>query len=144
MDVDEDADEEERDAENNEPMNDEDPSQPQTPKPKKTRKKRRAPRKSELNMEALSNEQHALAALESNELLHLRLRKRYYAECLSFIRLLEQGMKVVEQLLASTNKAEVLEAMEFFRVAFEYQFDSAEVLTAIFFFSSLLMTFYLL
>lgn len=31
------------------------------------------------------------------------------------------------QLLGSTNKAEVLEAMEFFRVAWEYQFDSAEV-----------------
>lgn len=30
-------------------------------------------------------------------------------------------------LLGSTNKAEVLEAMEFFRVAWEYQFDSAEV-----------------
>ena len=31
------------------------------------------------------------------------------------------------QLLGSTNKAEVLESMEFFRVAWEYQFDSAEV-----------------
>lgn len=33
----------------------------------------------------------------------------------------------MSQLLGSTNKAEVLEAMEFFRVAWEYQFDSAEV-----------------
>jgi hypothetical protein len=31
------------------------------------------------------------------------------------------------QLLGSTNKAEVLESMEFFRIAWEYQFDSAEV-----------------
>lgn len=34
---------------------------------------------------------------------------------------------IMGQLLGSTNKAEVLEAMEFFRVAWEYQFDSAEV-----------------
>lgn len=34
---------------------------------------------------------------------------------------------VLGQLLGSTNKAEVLESMEFFRVAWEYQFDSAEV-----------------
>jgi condensin complex subunit 1 len=31
------------------------------------------------------------------------------------------------QLLGSTNKAEVLESMEFFRIAWEYQFDGAEV-----------------
>lgn len=37
------------------------------------------------------------------------------------------------QLLGSTNKAEVLESMEFFRVAWEYQFDSAEVGTCTFF-----------
>ena len=30
------------------------------------------------------------------------------------------------QLLGSTNKAEVLENMEFFRIAWEYQFDGAE------------------
>ena len=37
------------------------------------------------------------------------------------------GREIMCQLLGSTNKAEVLEAMEFFRVAWEYQFDSAEV-----------------
>lgn len=35
--------------------------------------------------------------------------------------------EIMSQLLGSTNKAEVLESMEFFRVAWEYQFDSAEV-----------------
>ncbi|KAJ3479305.1 hypothetical protein NLI96_g9147 [Meripilus lineatus] len=124
MDVDDGAEEQEADGEDD-PMDDS--SQPRTPKPKKTKKKKRAPRKSELNMEALTQEQQALAALESDQLLHLRLKKRYYAEGLSFIRLVEEGMKVVEQLLASTNKAEVLESMEFFRVVFEYQFDGAEI-----------------
>lgn len=118
--------EEQQGAEDEDDLMD-DSSQPRTPKPKKTKKKKRsARRKSELNMEALTNEQQALAALESNQLLHLRLRKRYYAEGLSFIRVVETGMKVIEQLLASTNKAEVLESMEFFRVVFEYQFDGAE------------------
>ena len=35
-------------------------------------------------MAALTDEQAALAALESNQLLRLRLRKRYYLEALSF------------------------------------------------------------
>lgn len=91
------------------------------------RKKSKKGRKSELNMEALTNEAAAMAALEGNQMLHLKLRRKYYSEALNFIRQLEAGMKIVEQLLASTNKPEVLEAMEFFRVAYEYQFDGAEV-----------------
>jgi hypothetical protein len=38
-----------------------------------------------------------------------------------------ENREIMGQLLGSTNKAEVLESMEFFRVAWEYQFDSAEV-----------------
>lgn len=96
--------------------------------PKKARKsKKKRGRKSELDMQALTDEQVALAALESDQILHLRLRKKYYAEGLNFIRQMENGMKVVEQLLASTNKPEVLEAMEFFRVTHEYQLDGAAV-----------------
>lgn len=130
MDVDEEGEEQDNDEqeEADDPMDDS--SQPRTPRPKKAKKKskqRRAQRKSELDIEALTNEQQALAALESNQLLSLRLRKRYYAEGLNFIRLVEAGMKVVEQLLASTNKLEVLESIEFFRVAFEYKFDGAGV-----------------
>jgi condensin complex subunit 1 len=107
---------------------------PCTPKKKKKSKKakkeassRTQPRKSELDMAALSNEQAALAALEGNQILHLRLRKKYYVEALNFIRQIEGAMEIIAQLLGSTNKAEVLEAMEFFRVAYEYQFESAEV-----------------
>ncbi|KAH9953728.1 hypothetical protein BGW80DRAFT_1513676 [Lactifluus volemus] len=83
--------------------------------------------KSELAMAALTDEQAALAALESNQLLHLRLRKRYYAEALNFIRQVEEAAQMIFQLLGSTHKAEVLEAMEFFRVAHEYQLDSVEI-----------------
>lgn len=96
-----------------------------TPKPKR---KKNSGRKSELdNMAALTDEQAALAALESNQLLHLRLRKRYYSEALNFIRQVEEATKTILQLLGSTHKSEVLESMEFFRVAREYQLDSAEV-----------------
>lgn len=76
---------------------------------------------------AMTSEQEALAALESNEALHLRLRKKYYSEALNFIRTIESAMEPVMQLLGSTNKAEVLESMEFFRVTKEYEFESAEV-----------------
>jgi condensin complex subunit 1 len=84
-------------------------------------------RKPELDMAALTDEQAALAALESNQLLHLRLRKRYYSEALNFIRQVEEAAQMIFQLLGSTHKTEVLESMEFFRVAHEYQLDSAEV-----------------
>ena len=90
-------------------------------------KSKKGARKSELDMAALTDEQAALAALESNQLLHLRLRKRYYSEALNFIRQVEEAAQLVFQLLGSTHKTEVLEAMEFFRVAHEYQLDSAEV-----------------
>jgi condensin complex subunit 1 len=94
---------------------------------KQKSKSKKGGRKSELDMAALTDEQAALAALESNQLLHLRLRKRYYSEALNFIRQVEEAAQMIFQLLGSTHKAEVLEGMEFFRVAHEYQLDSAEV-----------------
>ncbi|KAF8269469.1 non-SMC mitotic condensation complex subunit 1-domain-containing protein [Lactarius quietus] len=94
---------------------------------KQKTKDKKAGRKSELDMAALTDEQAALAALESNQFLHLRLRKRYYSEALNFIRQVEEAAQLIFQLLGSTHKTEVLESMEFFRVAHEYQFDSAEI-----------------
>lgn len=101
----------------------EDAATPKKPK-KKSKKKGR---KSEIDMAALTNEQAALAALEGNELLSLKLRKKYYSEGLNFIRQIEGAIPIAGQLLGSTNKAEVLEAMEFFRVIHIYHFDGAEV-----------------
>lgn len=97
-----------------------------TPKP--YGKRLTSARKSDaMHLQAITNEQAALAALESHHLMHLKLRKRYYAEALSFIRQVEGAMEIVGQLLGSKNKSEVLEAMDFFRVAYEYQFEGAEV-----------------
>jgi len=90
-------------------------------------KGKKSGRKSELdNMAALTDEQAALAALESNQILHLRLRKRYYSEALNFIRQVAEAAQHILKLLGSTHKSEVLESMEFFKVAREYQLDSAK------------------
>ncbi|KAJ7211815.1 non-SMC mitotic condensation complex subunit 1-domain-containing protein [Mycena haematopus] len=97
---------------------------PQQKKPKKPRKL--APRKSQIAVD-MTDEQVALETLETNQLLHLRLRKKYYAEALNFIRQIEGTMDTMEKLLGSKNKPEVLEAIEFFRVAHEYKFSQAEV-----------------
>lgn len=102
---------------------DEDDEQPQ----RKKQKGKKKARSSTVNLAAMTSEQEALAALESNEVLHLRLRKKYYSEALSFIRTIESCMESVMQLLGSTNKAEVLESMDFFRVTCEYEFQTSEV-----------------
>ncbi|KAI0038666.1 hypothetical protein FA95DRAFT_1567609 [Auriscalpium vulgare] len=96
---------------------DEEPNEDGTPKPDKG-----ADTVNEITITA----EAARAALDGQEYDALRLRKRYYAEALSFIRQIEDGMPMVEKLLGSTAKAEVLEAMEFFRVAHEYKLDNAE------------------
>ncbi len=90
-------------------------------------KGKKSGRKSELDMNALTDEQAALAALNSNQLLHLRLRKRYYSEALNFIRQVEEAAQIILKLLGSKHKPEVLESMEFYKVAHEYQLESAEV-----------------
>ncbi|KAG8832801.1 Condensin complex subunit [Serendipita sp. 399] len=93
--------------------------------PAKTKKKKK-PRKSEqVNLHAVSQEQVLVAEMEGTQIVHLKLRKRYYAEALDFIRWLDQGSETVGELLGSTHKTEVLEAMEFFRVSYEYGMDSA-------------------
>jgi len=96
-------------------------------KGKKPKAPKLKPRKSELNLEALAQEQQALSSLEADEHLHLKLKRKYYAEATTFTRLLGDAMENLKKLLGSTNKAEVLETMEFFRVAHEYRLKDAEV-----------------
>ncbi|KAF8556860.1 hypothetical protein OG21DRAFT_1506074 [Imleria badia] len=103
-----------------------DSDEEEQPKRKKQKGKKKA-RKSTVNLAAMTSEQEALAALESNEVLHLRLRKKYYSEALGFIKTIESAMDSVIQLLGSTNKAEVLESMDFFREASVYEFQTSEL-----------------
>lgn len=124
MDVDDEArTEKEQDTDEDIDMEDEDA----TPKPKSKRTKPTKRRKSELDMAALTSEQAALAALDGNEMLSLKLRKKYYSEALNFIQQIENAIPIASQLLGSTHKTEVLEAMEFFRIIHEYKFEGAEV-----------------
>ena len=104
---------------------DEDATPKKSKPPKKASKLK--PRKSELDITALSQEQAVLAKYSDQELTALRLRRRYYSDALTFIRQIEGAMEPMCKLLGSTNKAEVLEVMDFFRVAHEYQFESAKV-----------------
>ncbi|EJU02276.1 hypothetical protein DACRYDRAFT_94650 [Dacryopinax primogenitus] len=127
---DDDADENEveEDAGEDDEEREMDEVEPTPKKPKRSKKsKARAPRQSEpLNLAAVSEEQ-ALAAMDGSMMIKLRLTKRYYADALRFIRIIEHSMDLLSTLLVSTNKAEVLEAMEFFRVAHEYEFVSAQI-----------------
>lgn len=83
------------------------------------------PRRSELDLDALAATQQSMTHAEHEKLVKLRLTMTYYEDALKFIHLLEQGVPILVQLLASTNKAEVLESMEFFRVAHEYKIHGA-------------------
>jgi hypothetical protein len=121
------ADDDEHDTEEDEPSMSIDGDDKVSPKRSKKKNTKLGPRKSQLDLAALSNEQEALAALQTDEILHLRLRKKYYVEALNFIRQIEGAMETMCNLLGSTNKPEVLEAMEFFRVAHEYKFLTAMV-----------------
>ncbi|WWC57912.1 uncharacterized protein I303_100447 [Kwoniella dejecticola CBS 10117] len=91
-----------------------------TPKKKKERK----PRQSQLDITAIQAEQ---STLDPELIQKLRLTKKYYSDALKFINQLEGAIPSLCQLLVSTTKTEVLEAMRFFRVAFEYDLQSAEI-----------------
>ena len=95
MDVDDEAPVEEQDTDEDVDMEDGDA----TPKSKSKRDKTLKSRKSELNIEALTSEQAALAALDGNEMLSLKLRKKYYSEALNFIQQIENAIPIASQLL---------------------------------------------
>ncbi|KAJ7677367.1 non-SMC mitotic condensation complex subunit 1-domain-containing protein [Mycena rosella] len=132
-DTEEDEDEEKDDEEDDDEDEDEDPSamsvdadgeEQQTPKKKKKAPKLK-PRKSQIAID-MTDAQVVMETFATNELLLKRLEKKYYVEALNFIRQIEGTMDIMEKLLGSKNKPEVLEAIEFFRVAHEYKFAKAD------------------
>lgn len=56
----------------------------------------------------------------------LQLTRRYYIEAIRFIESLHEAAPQVTQLLASKNKSEVIEAMDFFVVADAYSLEPAK------------------
>ncbi|KAI0667334.1 non-SMC mitotic condensation complex subunit 1-domain-containing protein [Trametes maxima] len=127
MDVDgEEEEDDEEEEENNDDEEDEEGDVTMADGSPRKKRARRKKRKSELDLEALTNEAAALGALNTNQHIQAKLTKKFCLDALEFIRTVEDGMRVAQKLLASTNKLEVLEAMEFFRVTYEYRFDGAE------------------
>jgi len=98
-----------------------------TPTKSRSKPNKLQPRKSQLDVNALNQEQAALAQYDEQEITKIRLQKKFCRDALTFIDEVESAMEPMCKLLGSTNKAEVLEVMEFFRVAHEYQFESAKV-----------------
>lgn len=86
--------------------------------------KKKKPRQSHLDISAIQAEQ---TNLDPNLVMQLRLTKKYYADALRFINAIEGAIPVLAQLLVSTNKSEALEAIRFFRIAYEYKFVGAEI-----------------
>jgi condensin complex subunit 1 len=76
------------------------------------------------DLQAISQEQ---AAMNPDAIVRLRMTKKYYSDALNFIQQIEGAIPTLSQLLVSTTKSEVLESMRFFRTAYEYNFESAEV-----------------
>ncbi len=108
------------------------------PKVKKAKKTKNHPRVSTLSQRSTHKpriSQIDLAAVEAEQtttahsaetIMKLRLTKKYYKDAIRFITQIEGAIPTLTQLLVSTNKTGVLEAMRFFRTAFEYDFVSAE------------------
>ncbi|KAJ7587166.1 non-SMC mitotic condensation complex subunit 1-domain-containing protein [Mycena floridula] len=64
---------------------------------------------------------------DNRDLLWLGYRQRYLLEAITFIQVIESASSTVCLLLGSSNKTEVLEAIEFFKVASGYKVDAAEL-----------------
>jgi condensin complex subunit 1 len=88
-----------------------------------TSKKKKKPRAS-IDLNALAAK---LSSADAEKVVRLRLTRRYYVEAINFIEELAAAVPQLSLLLVSTSKAEVLESMEFFRVAHEYKVPGADV-----------------
>ena len=118
---DEDAEEEEEEEESG------DDEDPKPKKPRQSSPTEKKPRKSDGIDLAAANQSDKLATVDGDTLNRLRLTKQYYADAIGFISQLDRAMSVIADLIASKVKSEVLEAMEFFKVAYEYKIEAADV-----------------
>ncbi|CAG8517034.1 9868_t:CDS:10 [Cetraspora pellucida] len=67
----------------------------------------------------------ATSATSADEIMRLQLTRRYYADAVRFIHQVHTAIPTLCQLLGSTTKSEVLEAMEFFVTAYTYKMEFA-------------------
>ncbi|KAG0292153.1 Condensin complex subunit [Linnemannia gamsii] len=74
---------------------------------------------------ALPTDEELMELQASKEYITKTLQQRYYADAIRFIHLIHRGVPVMCELLASTMKQEVIEAMEFFVAIHRYKVRSA-------------------
>ncbi|KAH0381245.1 hypothetical protein KCU92_g7097, partial [Aureobasidium melanogenum] len=69
-------------------------------------------------------EKAAAEAVTAEMMNKLTLTRRYYLEALKFIEVLHEAASIITQLLASKNKSEVIEAMDFFVITNAYSIEN--------------------
>ncbi|KAF9919096.1 Condensin complex subunit [Lobosporangium transversale] len=74
---------------------------------------------------ALPTDEELLALQSSKEYVTKTLQQRYYADAIRFIHLIHRAVPVMCELLASTMKLEVIEAMDFFVTIHRYKVQVA-------------------
>ncbi|CAG8538023.1 18250_t:CDS:10, partial [Racocetra fulgida] len=83
----------------------------------------------DVDMPDLLNHQNAPAqntsSTSADEIMRLQLTRRYYADAVRFIHQIHTAIPTLCQLLGSTTKSEVLEAMEFFVTVHTYKMEFA-------------------
>ncbi|KAH9461911.1 hypothetical protein MJO29_003388 [Puccinia striiformis f. sp. tritici] len=85
------------------------------------------PRPSQAEMDAAAvDQQAALSNYDPDVLMKLRLTKKYYSDAIQFIQILQSAAPSIEKLLASKVKSEVLEAIYFFKTAWNYKIKGAQ------------------
>ncbi|KAF9092669.1 Condensin complex subunit [Mortierella sp. AD031] len=70
---------------------------------------------------SLPTDEELMELQASKEYITKTLQQRYYADAIRFIHLIHRGVPVMCELLASTMKQEVIEAMEFFVAIHRYK-----------------------
>ncbi|RKP07607.1 chromosome condensation complex protein, partial [Thamnocephalis sphaerospora] len=70
--------------------------------------------------------QRVLDSETAKEYMKLQLQQRYYADAIQFVRQIDEALPILCQLLASTNKTEIVDAMEFFVIAHYYKIGAAQ------------------
>jgi condensin complex subunit 1 len=74
-----------------------------------------------------AGEQRILDPETAKEYMGLQLQQRYYLDAIHFVRRIHEAIPILCQLLASTNKTEVIDTMDFFVTAHYYKISAAQV-----------------
>lgn len=95
----------------------------ETPRPK-DKKKRRQPRVSAADIAAVMSDPNPV--FDPQEVAILRVQQKYYGDAARFAAQIEEAIPILSQLLVSTAKTDALEAIQFFRLAYDLKVTSAK------------------